>query len=194
MFISLSIGCIWMAMSHTTPKIVLADEQPANEPIGTAQGIYPGRVVWVHDANATNENCTNTYTPVEDGWFLPKNNNQAVIDKMVSQMIRSLTGENSDEDAWDALFKNFNQTKGRGNAGYIPGQKIMIKANFTSTWGWGSAWPNINSTDYSIVKNQLVRHCRDIAAGGARFFKAISKRLRRAPAGYLRRRPAEAYL
>jgi hypothetical protein len=153
MFVSLSIGFIWMAMSHTTPKIVLAESQPANEPMGTAQGIYPGRVVWVHDANATNENCTNTYTPVEDGWFLPKNNNQAVIDKMVSQIIRSLTGENSDEAAWDALFKNFNQTKGRGNAGYIPGQKIMIKANFTSAWGWGTPWPNINSTDYSIVKN-----------------------------------------
>jgi hypothetical protein len=153
MFVSLSVSIIWMAMSHTTPKIVLAESQPVNAPMGTAQGICPGRVVWVHDANATNENCTNTYTPVEDGWFLPKNNNQVVIDKMVSQMIRSLTGENSDEDAWDALFKNFNRTKGRGNASYIPGQKIMIKTNFTSAWGWGSEWPNINSTDYSIVKN-----------------------------------------
>lgn len=153
MFVSLSIGCIWLAMSHTTPKIILAEPQPVNEPMGTAQGICPGRVVWVHDANATNENCTNTYTPVEDGWFLPQNNNQTAIDKMVSQMIRSLTGENSDEDAWDALFKNFNQTKDRGNAGYIPGQKIMIKTNFTAAWGWGTAWPNINSTDYSIVKN-----------------------------------------
>jgi hypothetical protein len=153
MFVSLSIGFIWMAMSHTTPKLVLADAQPTNEPIGTAHGICPGRVVWVHDANATNENCTNTYTPVEDGWFLPKNNNQTVIDKMVSQMIRTLTNKNSDEAAWDAIFKNFNQTKGRGNAGYIPGQKIMIKTNFTSAWGWGTEWPNINSTDYSIVKN-----------------------------------------
>jgi hypothetical protein len=153
MFISLSISFIWMAMSHTAPKIVLASPQPVNAPMGTAQGIYPGRVVWVHDANATNENCTNTYTPVEDGWFLPKNNNQVVIDKMVSQMIRSLTGENSDEDAWDALFKNFNKTKGRGNAGYMPGQKIMIKVNFTSAWGWGTAWSNINPADYSIVKN-----------------------------------------
>jgi hypothetical protein len=153
MFVSLSIGCIWTAMSHTTPKIVLADEQPANEPIGTAQGIYPGRVVWVHDTNATNENCTNTYTPVEDGWFLPQNNNQVVTDKMVSQMLRSLTGENSDEAAWNALFKNFNQIKGRGNAGYIPGQKIMIKINCTSAWGWGTSSSNINTTDYSIVKN-----------------------------------------
>jgi len=156
MFISLSVSCIWLAMSHTTPKIILADSQPVNEPMGTAQGICPGRVVWVHDANATNENCTNTYDPVtgvEDGWFLPKNNNQTVIDKMVSQMIRSLTGENSDEAAWDALFKNFNRTKGWGNAGYIPGQKIMIKTNFTAAWGWGSDYSNINSTDYSIVKN-----------------------------------------
>ncbi len=153
MFVSLSVSFIWMAMSHTAPKIVLAAPQPVNAPMGTAQGICPGRVVWVHDANATNEDCNNTYTPVEDGWFLPKNNNQVVIDKMVSQMIRSLTGENSDEAAWDALFKNFNKTKGRGNAGYIPGQKIMIKTNFTSAWGWGSDYPNINSTDYSIVKN-----------------------------------------
>jgi len=153
MFISLSVSYIWLAMSHTTPKIVLAESQPVNAPMGIAQGICPGRVVWVHDANATNEDCNNTYTPVEDGWFLPKNNNQTVIDKMVSQMIRSLTGENSDEVAWDALFKNFNRTKGRGNAGYIPGQKIMIKTNFTAAWGWDTAWPNINSTDYSIVKN-----------------------------------------
>jgi hypothetical protein len=154
MFVSLSIGFIWLTMSHTTPKIVLAESQPANDPIGTAQGICPGRVVWVHDANATNENCTNTYTPVEDGWFLAKNNNQVVIDKMVSQMLRSLTNKNSDEAAWDALFKNFNQTKGRGNAGYIPGQKIMIKTNFTSSWGWYDPyWGNINPSDYSIVKN-----------------------------------------
>ena len=153
MFISLSIGCIWLAISGTSPKIVLADPQPANEPMGTAQGIFPGRVVWVHDANATDENCTNTYTPVEDGWFLSKNNDQAVIDKMVSQLIRTLTGEISDEAAWDALFKNFNQAKGRENFGYVPGEKIMIKTNFTSAWGWGTPWPNINSSDYSIVKN-----------------------------------------
>jgi len=140
-------------MSHTKTKIVLGKNEPSNSPMGTAQGIFPGRVVWVCDANATNENCANTYSPVEDGWFLAKNNNQAVIDKMVSQMIRSVTGQSTDEEGWEALFKNFNQTKGRGNNGYIPGQKIMIKTNFTSTWGWGTAWPNINSTDYSIVKN-----------------------------------------
>jgi hypothetical protein len=153
MLISLSIFFIWSALSHTTAKIVLAQPQPVNEPMGVARGIFPGRVVWIHDANATNENCTNTYTPVEDGWFLSKNNDQAVIDKMVSQLIRSLTGEISDEAAWDALFKNFNETKGRGSVGYFPGEKIMIKMNAVSTWGWGYSWGNINSSDYSIQKN-----------------------------------------
>ena len=28
----------------------------SNQPIGVAQGLFPGRVVWAHDENATNEN------------------------------------------------------------------------------------------------------------------------------------------
>ncbi|MBN2020777.1 MAG: DUF362 domain-containing protein [Sedimentisphaerales bacterium] len=149
MCICMSIGCIWSSLSHTTAKFVLADPQPPNEPNGIAQGIYPGRVVWVYDANATNENCTNTYTPIEDGWFLSKNNDQAVIDRMVSQMLRSLTGEISDEAAWDALFRDFNRKKGRGDVGYFPGEKIMIKINAVSTW-----LGNYNS-NYSIVYNEF---------------------------------------
>src|SRR3990172_11167096 len=30
--------------------------QNPNEPVGEAKGIFPGRVVWVHNPNATNEN------------------------------------------------------------------------------------------------------------------------------------------
>ena len=29
----------------------------ANQPIGVPKGIFPGRVVWIHDPDATNENC-----------------------------------------------------------------------------------------------------------------------------------------
>ncbi|HPY01405.1 MAG TPA: hypothetical protein PKV04_08540, partial [Candidatus Marinimicrobia bacterium] len=32
-------------------------EHEANIPIGTAKGIFPGRVVWVYNPDATNENC-----------------------------------------------------------------------------------------------------------------------------------------
>ena len=41
---------------HPLPKSV----HVANNPVGAAQGIFPGRVVWVYDPNATNENCDPT--------------------------------------------------------------------------------------------------------------------------------------
>jgi hypothetical protein len=48
-----------------------------NQPIGVAKGIFPGRVVWVHNPRATNQNCNpGTYG---DGWFLAKNNNQSAL-------------------------------------------------------------------------------------------------------------------
>ena len=33
----------------------------ANQPIGVGKGIFPGRVAWVHDTDATDENCSNTF-------------------------------------------------------------------------------------------------------------------------------------
>ena len=44
-----------------------------------------------------------------------------------------MTGENSDYDAWDAIFRNFNQQMGNGDVGYTPGEKISIKINMTLT-------------------------------------------------------------
>ena len=47
------IGSVWLAQSFTTETIVFAEEPVANSPVGTAKGIHPGRVVWVHDPDAT---------------------------------------------------------------------------------------------------------------------------------------------
>lgn len=126
-------------------------QHPANTPIGEANGINPGRVVWVHDPDATNENCTNSYGQKgnradDDGWFLSKNNDQGAIDRMLSEALRSLTGESTDADAWDALFKYFNQQKhGIENMGYTSGEKIFLKLNATSTYGKGQSWGNITN-------------------------------------------------
>lgn len=38
----------------------------------------------------------------------------------------------SDPNAWDAIFRHFNQTHGKGSAGYIKGEKITIKVNLTT--------------------------------------------------------------
>jgi hypothetical protein len=104
----------------------LAATVVANAPIGVARGIYPGRVVWAHDAAATtwDGNTTNgTY------WWDQNGADQARVDAMVSQSLRSMTGQSSDAAALGALFRSYNNTHGEGNVGYQSGQKIAIKIN-----------------------------------------------------------------
>ncbi len=118
----------------------------AISPVGNAQGIFPGRVVWVYDPEATNENCN----PREVGkaWWMPENNDQEVIDGMVSKAIHNLTGKTSDKEAWDAIFQYHNNKRGKGSIDYKSGEKIFIKYNNVSGWGG-----NFSSQDLSVVAN-----------------------------------------
>jgi len=104
----------------------------SNLPFGESSGIFPGRVVWAWDPDATDENCTNTRDdPVrgEDGYFLARNNNQEVIDRMLGDVVMKLTGTCTVASAWDSLFTDFNRRKGRDEVPYQPGEKIFIKMN-----------------------------------------------------------------
>lgn len=135
----------------TDPEPLQAEFQQTyhvpNQPIGQAKGIFPGRVVWVHNPDATREECVpGAYG---HGWFLSENNNQEVIDSMLSQALRVVTGQDSDQQAWDAIFHYYNQQQGFGNVGYQAGQKIFIKINATSAWSG-----NINPSDLSKIYNQ----------------------------------------
>jgi len=109
-----------------------------NSPIGEAKGIFPGRVVWVHDPGATNENCTNDNA--NDAYWLTSNTDQGVVDNMFSDAIKSLTGTETDTDAWDAVFRHFNQNRGKGDVGYSDTETIFIKINAVTAWG--GAWPD----------------------------------------------------
>lgn len=99
-----------------------------NAPFGVAQGIMPGRVVWSWNPEATNENCTNDLKN-NDGYFLAKNNNQEVIDKMIEGSIIALTDKKTQSEAWDALFRYFNIQKGRGDNSYRKNETVFIKIN-----------------------------------------------------------------
>jgi len=132
--------------SDALAKYYLEDFEP-NDPLGEAQGIFPGRVVWAWNPDATNENCTNR-SKNDDGWFMPQNNNQEVIDQMLSDVLRALTGAESDNDAWDIVFHYNNNNRGKGDVGYEEGEVIYIKINATSSWGG-----NWNTSDLSIKKN-----------------------------------------
>ncbi len=161
LFLIIGVGFTFLTLSQSSLD-TFADTQDevviANNPIGDAKGINPGRVVWVWNPDATNENCTNSYNgdgvgnDYDDGWFLNKNNNQVEIDKMLSASILELTGERNDYEAWDKMFRYFNENKYNISSGYEGGQTVFIKTNATSTWGYGYTWGNITS-DFNKNEN-----------------------------------------
>jgi hypothetical protein len=112
------------ASSFQDKPVKMGPDDGPNQPFGKAVGVKPGRVVWAWDPKATNENCINTFD-----FYKPQNTNQGVVNRMVVQSVTSLTGKSSLRDSWDALFRNFNIRKKKGDKGYVPGEKIFIKIN-----------------------------------------------------------------
>lgn len=140
-----------IAPPHTLTT--LADLEGPNKPMGRGVGIHPGRVVWVHEPDATNEQYT---VDGEKQWFTPEMTNQDAVDAMFSRGLRTLTGTDNDRAAWDALFRNFNAAQGRDGQGYVKGEKIVIKINLN---GLGNGPSNINTSPQlcrSLLR-QLVR-------------------------------------
>jgi hypothetical protein len=131
---------------QTADRSFATSSVTANDPIGRARGIYPGRVVWAYDSTATNKNCSPA--AYGHGWFLSENTNQSAIDTMLSNGLRGLTGETSDSAAWNAVFRFHNKARGKGDVGYQTGERVFVKINATSSWSG-----NINPTDLSKVQN-----------------------------------------
>jgi hypothetical protein len=105
-----------------------------NDPIGNPYGLNPGRVVWVWNPEAT-ESDLNGY------WWNKENNNQEVIEQMLSDGLKGLIGEENDYTSWDLLFKHFNDEHGYGEVGYQTGEKIAIKINLNNNWDlYGSTY------------------------------------------------------
>lgn len=97
-----------------------------NAPIGVARGIYPGRVVWAHNPEATSWNGSTGY------WWEDDNLNQDVVSEILSHSLRTLTGQQTDAEAWDALFRHLNATHDRPSQGYRANEKIAIKLNLNA--------------------------------------------------------------
>jgi hypothetical protein len=103
------------------------DDGP-NQPIGKAQGVNPGRVVWIWNPDATNEKCVSNFDR-QDWYFKPENTNQKVVRDMVRNALVSLTGKTAIPESWDVLFRYHNLRKFNKNDGYKTGEKIFIKIN-----------------------------------------------------------------
>jgi hypothetical protein len=131
--VAVALAGFWWSPSITSARADFAPSDPPNSPMGIGKGIYPGRVVWVHDPNATK------WDGVTGHWWDEQNLDQQAVDQMLSHALRTLTAQQNDAAAWDALFRYFNRTHGAGDVGYQPGEKIAIKINLNAE-GYGSAY------------------------------------------------------
>ena len=102
---------------------------PPNTPIGMAKGIFPGRVTWIRDTNATPWDGKSGYW-----WQDTTGINQDAVDRMTSLSLEALTGATSDAEAWDRVFKYYNSTHGRGNVGYASNEVVAIKINLNNAY------------------------------------------------------------
>jgi hypothetical protein len=129
----------WEAMAQqrggVTPPEAFKPSEEANHPIGAGKGIYPGRVVWVRDPNAT------SWDGATGHWWDDAHTDQKVVHGMTSRLLQNLTGRKNDRQAWDALFRSFNDTHQQGSSGYRPGERIAIKVNCNQDRSpeWGTA-------------------------------------------------------
>ena len=140
-------------------KQLFASPVTSNVPLGTARGIFPGRVVWVRDPAVA----------LWDGngnWLTDASTPTSEAEKMVSAALKSVAGTTTDADAWDAIFKNFNTRRNGTATGYQAGEKICIKINQNNTWSHndmqnavGGA-PQINGSPqliYSVLNSLINR-------------------------------------
>lgn len=155
--ICVSVLCLWLTLSATSSRTVKAADPVPNNPIGTAKGIFPGRVVWIHDPNATDWGGPG----VSGNYFWqPAHTIQKYVDAMVSKSLRNLSGEQTDADAWDALFRYFNNQHDKGDVGYTAGEKIVIKANMVTcnflNYSVNSAYNKTNYLDRPDTSPQIL--------------------------------------
>ena len=98
---------------------------PQHEPYGIGIGAMPGRVVWAH-----NPDCVDW-----DGngyWWELDHFDEDAIQSMVDKSIASLSGQETVQTGWEALFQAHNQSRGK-TGGYAIGEKIAIKANINGS-------------------------------------------------------------
>lgn len=147
-FLSVSVmnePMLSIANINSPLKEVFQPSDAANTPMGEGKGIFPGRVVWSFNPEATNWDGKTGY------WWSDQNINATVVEQMMSETLQKLTGTNNDVVAWDSLFQSFNRQHIKGKVGYSSGQKIAIKINMNSSNGHGPYNTNTQNSTPQIV-------------------------------------------
>jgi hypothetical protein len=119
-----------------------------NQPIGTAKGIFPGRVSWAHDQEAITFNPSGT----NGSWWDDKNTNPKKVADMLAWALKGTTGATNAGDAWDILFRYANTRRGKADIGYTTGEKIAIKVNLVMGLAGGTDNPSCPGPTPQLLK------------------------------------------
>ena len=136
--LAMAVTALWLPLGVTTEATAqegFTPSEPPNQPMGVGQGIHPGRVVWAYAPEAAR------WDGQTGQWWDDANTDAGRVDQMVSGSLRSVAGQRTDKQAWNALFRHFNATRGLGKDGYRRGEKIAVKINANQDRGseWGTA-------------------------------------------------------
>lgn len=105
---------------------------PSNQPLGTARGVYPGRVVMTRHPEATK--WAGHWDKDEDQWWLDKNTDVEKVSEMMSVALQQLCGTDKEADAWKKIFTYYNEnSRGLKDRNYQPGEVIAIKINLNNS-------------------------------------------------------------
>lgn len=140
---SITMGVAVSVNSDFVP--VLTPPEGVNSPMGVAKGMFPGRVAWVQDFNAT------SWDGETGKWWEDNNTNKQAVEKMLSATLQGFTGTKSDKTAWKELFVFHNKQNGKGKKGYSAGEKIVVKLNMNATGKPDDKW-----TDKGYCSPQMV--------------------------------------
>ncbi|MFV1965198.1 MAG: DUF362 domain-containing protein [Pirellulaceae bacterium] len=142
------MGAVGVAAIGTTSTAGLQSPAPwtpaegPNQPMGDAKGIFPGRVVWMHNPNA----ATWDGDAERGSWLEDRFTDPVLADQMLRDALRQLSGVASDAEAWAALFRHYNSTHGRGNVGYRAGEKLVVKPNLNCSKRQSDPAPGLYNT------------------------------------------------
>jgi hypothetical protein len=135
------------------PNLINPDGQ--NNPVGEGRGIFPGRVVWAQDFEATSWDGEN------GNWWNDENVDQNIVDKMFSDCLVNLTGAKDSEQAWEKLFEFNNENRGKGKRNYQKGEKIVVKININAIHKPTDEWQNQGYPSPQML-NTLVRNLIEV--------------------------------
>jgi uncharacterized protein (DUF362 family) len=144
---------------------------PANSPLGVAFGVKPGRVTWAFNPKAATWDGVNN----APGWWDDSNTNPQAVEAMFSRSIRSVGDAATEKEAWNKIFTDFNQRKGKGAVGYKKGEKIVVKLNLNQMHNDHSNGANASYIAPQLVQAMLRQLVQQVGAAPAdiTFYDAV---------------------